>query len=60
MGTVYLLFPLVSPFLFEIDRFDVIACVVSALLVTGFTAAAVVLPARRASRLDAATMLRSA
>ena len=59
MGTVYLLFPLVAPFLFEIDRFDVISCAVSALLVTGFTAAAVVLPAHRVSRLDAATMLRA-
>lgn len=58
MGIVYLLFPLVAPFLFEIDRFDVISCAVSALLVTGFTAAAVLLPARRLSRLDAATMLR--
>jgi predicted permease len=59
MGTVYFLFPLVAPFLFEIGRFDVISCALSALLVTGFTAAAVVLPARRVSRLDAATMLRS-
>ncbi len=59
IGTVYLLFPFVAPFLFEIDRFDVISCAVSALLVTGFAAAAVVLPARRVSRLDAATMLKS-
>jgi predicted permease len=59
MGTVYLSFPLVAPFLFEIDRFDVLACAVSVLLVTGFTAAALFLPARRVSRLDAATMLRS-
>ena len=59
MLTVYLLFPLVAPFVFEIARFDAIACAVSAVLVTGFTAAAVLLPARRVSRLDAATMLRS-
>jgi ABC-type antimicrobial peptide transport system permease subunit len=32
---------------------------VTSLLVTGFTAAVVCLPARRASRLDVARMLRS-
>jgi putative ABC transport system permease protein len=57
--TVYVSFPLVAPFVFEIERFDAIACAVSALLVTAFTAAAVVLPARRLSRLDAARMLRA-
>lgn len=59
MGVVYASFPLVAPFLFEIARFDVISCAMSALLVTGFTVAAVVLPARRLSRLDAATLLRA-
>jgi putative ABC transport system permease protein len=59
MMAVYVLSPFVAPFLFEIDRLDLVSCGVSALLVTSFTAAAVLLPARRMSRLDAATMLRS-
>jgi len=59
MLVAYASFPLVAPFVFEIDRFDAISCAVSAVLVTSFTAAAIVLPARRLSRLDAATMLRA-
>jgi hypothetical protein len=59
MGLVYGSFPFLEPFLFEIDRVDGITWAASALLVTAFTAAAVVLPARRISRLDAATMLRA-
>jgi ABC-type antimicrobial peptide transport system permease subunit len=60
MGLAYLAFPFVAPFVFEIGRVDAISWAVSALLVIGFTVAAVALPARRVSRLDAATMLRSA
>ena len=59
MLIVYLSFPFVAPFLFEVGRVDVIAYAVSALLVTSFTAAAVLLPARRVSKLDPATMLRA-
>lgn len=59
MLTVYSSFPLLAPFLFEVERFDLMSCAVSALLVTGFTAAAVFLPARWVSRLDAAAMLRA-
>jgi predicted permease len=58
-GAVYLLFPLLAPFVFEIERFDLIACATSTLLVAGFTAAAVVPPLRRLSRLDPSMILRS-
>jgi hypothetical protein len=55
----YLAFPLLAPFLFEIGRFDLLLWAGSVLLVVSFTAVAVLFPARRVSRLDAATVLRS-
>ena len=57
--TVASLHPLLSPFLFEIDRFDGISLSVSAFLITCFTTAAVLVPARRLSKLDAAATLRA-
>jgi putative ABC transport system permease protein len=59
MGAVYLLFPFLAPYLFEVGRVDVIAMAASALLIAILSTVAVVLPARRAARLDAATMLRA-
>lgn len=50
---------LVAPFVFEIDRFDLISYTVSTVLVIGFTTAAVLLPARRVPKLDAATIMRA-
>ena len=46
MAAVYVASPYLAGFLFEIERFDVISCAASALLVSVFTAAAVLLPAR--------------
>lgn len=59
LAAVYLSFPLLSPFLFEMSQLDAISCAVSVLLVTGFTAAAVVLAAQRMSKVDPANLLRS-
>jgi hypothetical protein len=55
----YLLFPFLAPFLFGIERADVVSWAVGALLVAGFTAAAIVVPATRVLKLDAAAVLRS-
>jgi putative ABC transport system permease protein len=56
---VYIIAPHLAGFLFEVERFDATSSGVSALLVSGFTALAVILPARRALRVDPSTMLRS-
>jgi hypothetical protein len=59
MVAVYSCFPLVAPFLFEIRRLDPISYGAGALLVIDFTAAALLVPGRRLSRIDAATILRA-
>jgi predicted permease len=57
--SVYVAYPLLAPYVFEVDRVDAVSWGVSTVLVTGFAVFGVVLPTRRLSRLDAATMLRA-
>jgi ABC-type antimicrobial peptide transport system permease subunit len=56
---IYLAFPFAAPFLFQVERIDPLAWTVGALLVAVFSAAAIVIPARRMIRLDAAAALRA-
>ena len=58
MLIVYLSFPLMAPFLYDLARFDVLSFGLSALLVLGFSAAAVWRPARRIAKIDVGAMLR--
>jgi predicted permease len=59
MLTTYLLYPFVAPFLFEIERFDVLSCAMGAVLVAAFAAAAILMPVRRITRLTEGTLLRT-
>jgi putative ABC transport system permease protein len=59
MVLMVLWFPFFSPYLFEVNRFDVISHAATAVVVIGFTAAAVFPSARRTSRLDPATLFRA-
>lgn len=56
---VYLSFPLLAPFLFEVPRLDAAVWVTSFLLVTAFTGVALLVPVHRLMRLETALTLRS-
>lgn len=59
VAAVSLAYPVVKRFLFEIGRFDFVSVFISVIVVTTLTAVALAFPARRLTKTDIATELRS-